>query len=59
MAAKPSVATQGTVKAIWRSLDLTRSANIDLGMMYVQLGNPVGETQVDRSSAPRPKPQIR
>ena len=59
VAAKPSVATQGTVKAIWRSLDLTRSASIELGMMYVQIGNPVGEQQVDRSSAPRPKPQVR
>jgi enoyl-CoA hydratase/carnithine racemase len=59
VAAKPTVATQGTVKAIWQSLDLTRSASIELGMMYVQIGNPVGEQQVDRSSAPRPKPQIR
>jgi enoyl-CoA hydratase/carnithine racemase len=59
VAAKPSVATQGTVKAIWQSLDLTRSAGIELGMMYVQLGNPVGETQVDRASATRPTPRIR
>lgn len=59
VAAKPTVATQGTVKAIWQSLDLTRSASIRLGMMYVQIGNPVGEREIDRSSAPRPEPQIR
>jgi enoyl-CoA hydratase/carnithine racemase len=59
IAAKPTVATQGTVKAIWQSLDFTRSAAIEVGMMYVQIGNPVGEAQVDRTTAARPSPRIR
>jgi enoyl-CoA hydratase/carnithine racemase len=59
IAAKPPVATQGTVKAIWQSLDLTRSAQLGTGLMYVQLGNPVGEGQVERSDAPRARPRIR
>ena len=59
IAAKPSIATQGTVKAIWQSLDLTRSASIDFGLMFCQLGNPIGEAQIDRENTPRPKPRIR
>ena len=59
IAAKPSIATQGTVKAIWQSLDLTRSASIDFGLMFCQLGNPIGEAQIDRANTPRPKPRVR
>ncbi|MBW8825343.1 MAG: enoyl-CoA hydratase/isomerase family protein [Acidobacteria bacterium] len=59
VAAKPSVATQGTVKAMWQSLDLTRSAALGMALMYVQLGNTIGENDVDRGEVVRPKPRIR
>lgn len=54
IAAKPSVAIQGTVKAIWESLDMTRSQALQLGYGYPQLGNEAGRAQVDRATA---KPQ--
>ncbi len=59
IAAKPSVATQGTVKALWQSLDQPRTTAVTMGLMYVQLGNRVGESEVDRGEVTRPKPRIR
>jgi enoyl-CoA hydratase/carnithine racemase len=59
IAAKPGVATQGTVKAIWQSLDTTRSQWFELGLMFTQLGNPVGEAEIDRATTARPTPRIR
>ncbi|MBW8825228.1 MAG: enoyl-CoA hydratase/isomerase family protein [Acidobacteria bacterium] len=59
IAAKPSIATQGTVKAIWQSLDLGRNPGLNMGLAYVQLGNPIGEQQVDRKSVPKVKPRLR
>ncbi|WP_174290953.1 enoyl-CoA hydratase/isomerase family protein [Sphingomonas bacterium] len=47
IAAKPPAAIQGTVRAIWESLDLTRSTALKLGYRYCQVGNPVGEVQFD------------
>jgi enoyl-CoA hydratase/carnithine racemase len=46
IAEKPSVATQGTVKAIWESLDKGRQAALDQGLAYTRLANPIGEAQV-------------
>jgi len=51
IAAKPSVATQGTVKAIWESLDKHRQAALDQGLAYTRLANPIGQAQVDSRSA--------
>jgi len=59
IAAKPAVATQGTVKAIWQSMEMNRSAAAQLGGSFVQLGNPLGERAVDREHVERPKPWIR
>jgi enoyl-CoA hydratase/carnithine racemase len=50
IAAKPPAATQGTVRAIWESLDMTRSTALQTALKYCQLGNPVGTAQVDRWS---------
>lgn len=47
IAAKPSIATQGTVRAIWESLDKHRQAALDQGLAYTRLANPIGEKQVD------------
>jgi len=51
IAAKPPAAIQGTVKAIWQSLDMTRNQALALGLQYTQLGNPIGEAQIDRATA--------
>lgn len=48
IAAKPAVAIQGTVRAIWESLDMTRSAGLATALKYPQLGNPAGKAEVDR-----------
>jgi len=50
IAAKPSAATQGSVRAIWESLDLPRTTALRTGLKYCQLGNPIGIPQVDRAA---------
>ena len=50
IAAKPGVATQGTVKAIWQSLDLPRSAALAGGLVFPLLGNTQGKAEVDREA---------
>lgn len=50
IAAKPPSATQGSVKAIWESLDVGRSAALQMGLKYCLLGNPHGTREVDRNS---------
>jgi enoyl-CoA hydratase/carnithine racemase len=53
IAAKPPAAIQGTVRAIWESLDSTRTQALRTGLSYTQIGNPVGQAEVERSSVPR------
>ena len=53
IAAKPPAAIQGTVRAIWESLDATRTQALRTGLSYTQLGNPIGKAQVERSAVPR------
>ena len=50
IAAKPPAAIQGSVRAIWESLDLPRQAALQTALKYCFLGNPVGTAQVDRWS---------
>ncbi len=59
MASKPPAAIQGTVRAIWESLDETRSQAQARALSYPQLGNPIGMAEVDRQSFVRPDPLIR
>jgi enoyl-CoA hydratase/carnithine racemase len=59
IAAKPPAAIQGTVRAIWESLDMTRSGAQQVGMTYTHIGNPIGSAQVDRNTLSRPKWQLR
>jgi len=47
IASKPSVSTQGTVRAIWESLDTGRSQALARGIHYTQLGNDAGIAQVE------------
>jgi enoyl-CoA hydratase/carnithine racemase len=51
IAAKPSVATQGTVRAVWESLDKGRQAALDQGLAYTRLGNPIGQRLADPRAA--------
>ncbi len=51
IAAKPSVATQGTVRAIWESLDKGRQAALDQGLAYTRLANPIGEALAEPGAA--------
>ena len=53
IAAKPPAAIQGTVRAIWESLDATRTQALRTGLSYTQLGNPIGKAEVDRAAVPR------
>src|SRR6202046_3340454 len=64
IAAKPPSATQGTVKAIWESLDKPYRAALEQGLIYTRLGNPIGtaELAAQRDSAgetARSEPEIR
>jgi enoyl-CoA hydratase/carnithine racemase len=64
IAAKPPTATQGTVKAIWESLDKPYRAALDQGLIYTRLGNPLGKAELAAQSgngaAPaRREPRIR
>jgi enoyl-CoA hydratase/carnithine racemase len=54
IAGQPPAAIQGTVRAIWESLDSTRTQALRTGLAYTQLGNPIGTAQVDRASVTRP-----
>ncbi|HEY0538197.1 MAG TPA: enoyl-CoA hydratase/isomerase family protein [Actinoallomurus sp.] len=53
IAAKPPAAIQGTVRAIWESLDAPRTHALRTGLAYTQLGNPIGQAEIERSAVPR------
>ena len=60
IAAKPPSATQGTVKAIWESLDKPYRAALEQGLIYTRLGNPIGTAELaERSDRRAPLPKIR
>jgi enoyl-CoA hydratase/carnithine racemase len=46
IAAHPTSATQGTVKAIWESLDKPYRAALDQNLIYTRLGNPLGTAEL-------------
>ncbi len=62
IAAKPPTATQGTVKAIWESLDKPYRAAMDQGLIYTRLGNPIAKAELAARSdgrAAKTPPRIR
>ncbi len=60
IAAKPPAATQGTVKAIWESLDKPYRAALDQGLIYTRLGNPLGTAELAAQGEVVPRqPKIR
>jgi enoyl-CoA hydratase/carnithine racemase len=59
IAAKPSAATQGTVRAIWESLDRPYRAAMEQGLIYTRLGNPLGKAEAARAPQPKRPPRTR
>jgi enoyl-CoA hydratase/carnithine racemase len=59
IARKPTAATQGTVRAIWESLDRPYRAAMQQGLIYTRLGNPIGAAEVAEHGADRPDPRFR
>jgi enoyl-CoA hydratase/carnithine racemase len=48
IAAKSPAAVQGSVKAIWESLDMPRGAAQAAGFAFTQVGNRIGVKQVEK-----------
>ena len=59
IAAKPPSATQGTVKAIWESLEKPYRAAMEQNLIYTRLGNPRGQAELAAAPLPRVTPRIR
>lgn len=59
VAAKPTTATQGTVRAIWESLDRPYRAAMEQGLLYTRVGNPIGMAEVAASPPPKTDPEVR
>jgi len=59
IARKPTAATQGTVRAIWESLDRPYRAAMQQGLIYTRLGNPIGAAEVAEKGADRGEPRFR
>jgi enoyl-CoA hydratase/carnithine racemase len=60
IAAKPPAAVQGTVKAIWESLDKPYRAAMEQGLIYTRLGNPLGTAELAaRAEIPAAQPKVR
>jgi enoyl-CoA hydratase/carnithine racemase len=60
IAAKPPSATQGTVKAIWESLDKPYRAALEQNLIYTRLGNPLGQAELAaRGNGAATKPKVR
>ena len=59
IARKPTSATQGTVRAIWESLDRPYRVAMQQGLIYTRLGNPIGKAEVAERGPDRPEPRFR
>ena len=59
IAAKPTSATQGTVRAIWESLDRPYRAAMEQGLIYTRLGNPIGQAEIAANPPEKKEPRLR
>jgi enoyl-CoA hydratase/carnithine racemase len=59
IAAKPTSATQGTVRAIWESLDRPYRVAMEQVLIYTRLGNPIGMAEVAEHQPARTEPRLR
>ena len=55
----PTAATQGTVRAIWESLDRPYRAAMQQNLIYTRLGNPIGQAEAAACGVPRREPRLR
>ena len=55
----PVAATEGTVRAIWESLDRPYRAAMEQGLIYTRLGNPIGMAEVAAAPPDRREPRFR
>ena len=55
IAARRPAGVQGTVRAIWESLDMTRSMAIQNGMAYTHIGNDLGGPPAERTRGRKPE----
>jgi enoyl-CoA hydratase/carnithine racemase len=55
----PVAATEGTVRAIWESLDRPYRAAMEQGLLYTRLGNPIGTAEVKKSPPSARDPRYR
>ncbi|OBI50109.1 enoyl-CoA hydratase/isomerase family protein [Mycobacterium sp. E796] len=59
IAAKPPAAIQGTVKAVWETLDMDRFAAYAVAWNYPEIGNPLGTARVAREGFVKPEWKLR
>lgn len=59
IAAKPPTAVQGTVRAVWETLDLDRARAQQIGWHYTTIGNPIGTAEVSRNGFTKPEWTLR
>jgi enoyl-CoA hydratase/carnithine racemase len=59
IARKPGSATEGTVRAIWESLDRPYRVAMEQGLIYTRLGNPIGQSELAESGPDRSPPRFR
>lgn len=62
IAAFPPIAVQGTVQAIWRSMEVGRTTGLEMGAMFTKVGNTpenVQDLSAKLSSRDRPKWRLR
>jgi enoyl-CoA hydratase/carnithine racemase len=57
LAAKPPLAVQGTVKAVWDAFSMSPGAAREVPLHYTQLGNP--SSQLELGSVPKPDWELR
>lgn len=53
LAAKPPLAVQGTVKAVWDSMSMSPQAAREIPLHYPQLGNDVGKLELNSTARPQ------
>jgi enoyl-CoA hydratase/carnithine racemase len=53
------IVAQGTVRAIWESLDRPYRAAMEQGLLYTRLGNPIGMAAVKNQAPAKKPPRIR
>lgn len=59
IAAWPVAATEGTVRAIWESLDRPYRAAMEQGLVYTRLGNPLGMAEAAAQPPAKRAPRLR